>query len=66
MRLKAVDELAVCDSPAIDGSAQHEIGQLRDPAAAVEEVGPFRGVAGLVLGTDPMEGAGQPRLDVGE
>ncbi len=65
MRLKTVDELAVCDGPAVDRSAQHEVGQLGDPAAAVEAVGPLRGVPRQVLGADPMEGTVQPRLDAG-
>ena len=66
MRLKAVDELSACDGPEIDGSAQYEVGQLVDPTAAVEAIGPLRGVPGQVLGADPMKGAVQPRLDVGE
>ena len=51
MRLKAVDELAVCDGPAIDGSAQYEVGQLVDPTATVEAVGPLCRIAGQVLGS---------------
>lgn len=66
MRLKAVDELTVCDGPAIDGSAQHKVRRLGDPTAAVDAVGPLRGIARQVLGAEPTEGAVPPRLDVGE
>ena len=60
MRLKAVDELAACDGPAIDGSAQYEVGQLVDPTATVEAVGPFGGMAGQVLGVPTADIPARP------